>query len=77
MNNIKSNLSYKKTKVLDLDATQYFLYHMPLISCIENILKIPDIAQNLEFEYKELYKTTEVYIIFNIICKYNFYFNFY
>ncbi|KAF0561122.1 zn-finger domain-containing protein [Gigaspora margarita] len=59
MNNIKSNLSYKKTKVLDLDDTEYFLYHMPLISCIENILKIPDIAQNLEFEYKELYKTTE------------------
>ncbi|KAF0483951.1 zn-finger domain-containing protein [Gigaspora margarita] len=59
MNNIKSNLSYKKTKVLDLDDTEYFLYYMPLISCIENILKIPDIAQNLEFEYKELYKTTE------------------
>src|SRR5260363_418871 len=63
MNNIKSNLSYKKTKVLDLDDTEYFLYYMPLISCIENILKIPDIAQNLEFEYKELYKTTEVYIL--------------
>ncbi|KAF0517318.1 zn-finger domain-containing protein [Gigaspora margarita] len=59
MNNIKSNLSYKKTKVLDLNDTEYFLYHMPLISCIENILKIPDIAQNLEFEYKELYKTIE------------------
>ena len=73
MNNIKSNLSYKKTKVLDLDNTEYFLYHIPLISYIENILKIPDIAQNLEFEYKELYKTTEVYIIFNIICKYNIY----
>ncbi|KAF0365676.1 hypothetical protein F8M41_013716 [Gigaspora margarita] len=56
MNNIKSNLSYKKTKILDLDDTEYFLYYMPLISCIENILKIPDIAQNLEFEYKELYK---------------------
>ncbi|KAF0468339.1 zn-finger domain-containing protein [Gigaspora margarita] len=59
MNNIKSKLLYKKTKVLDLDDTEYFLYHMPLISCIENILKILDIAQNLEFEYKELYKTTE------------------
>ncbi|RIB04900.1 hypothetical protein C2G38_2221163 [Gigaspora rosea] len=59
MNNIKSNLSYKKTKVLDLDDTKYFLYHIPLISCIENILKIPDIVQNLEFEYKKLYKTTE------------------
>jgi len=67
MNNINSNLSYKKTKVLDHDNTEYFLYHMPLISCIENILEIPDIAQNLEFEYKELYKTTKVYITFNII----------
>ncbi|KAF0458736.1 zn-finger domain-containing protein [Gigaspora margarita] len=59
MNNIKSNLSYKKTKVLDFDDTKYFLYHIPLISYIENILKIPDIAQNLEFEYKKLYRTTE------------------
>ena len=49
MNNIKSNLSYKKTKVLDYDNTEYFLYHMPLISCIKNILEIPDIVQNLEF----------------------------
>jgi len=67
MNNIKSNLSYKKTKVFDHDNTEYFLYHMPLISCIKNILEIPDIVQNLEFEYKELYKTTKVYITFNII----------
>ena len=74
MNNIKSNLSYKKTKVLDLNNTEYFLYHVPLISCIKNILNIPDIALNLEFEYKELYKTTEVYITFNIICKYNYFF---
>ena len=74
MNNIKSNLSYKKTKVLELDNTEYFLYHMDLISCIESKLEIPDIAQHLEFEYKELYKTTEVYITFNIICKYNIYF---
>jgi hypothetical protein len=67
MNNINSNLSYKKTKILELDNTEYFLYHLPLISCIENILEIPDIAQNLEFEYKELYKTTKVYITFNIL----------
>ncbi|KAF0443230.1 zn-finger domain-containing protein [Gigaspora margarita] len=59
MNNIKSNLSYKKTKVLELDNTEYFLYHMDLISYIESKLEIPDIAQHLEFEYKELYKTTE------------------
>ena len=68
INNIKSNLSYKKTKVLDLNNTEYFLYHLDLISCIKNILEIPDIVQNLEFEYKELYKTAKVYITFNFIC---------
>lgn len=74
MNNIKSNLSYEKTKVLEFDNTEYFLYHLPIMSCIKNILNIPDMAENLEFEYKELYKTTKVYITFNIICKYNIYF---
>ncbi|KAF0525182.1 zn-finger domain-containing protein [Gigaspora margarita] len=28
MNNMKSNLSYKKTKILDHDNTEYFLYHI-------------------------------------------------
>ncbi|KAF0461417.1 zn-finger domain-containing protein [Gigaspora margarita] len=40
MNNMKSNLSYKKTKALDHDNTKYFLYHMALMSCIQNILEI-------------------------------------
>ncbi|KAF0541213.1 zn-finger domain-containing protein [Gigaspora margarita] len=61
MNNIKYNLSYKKTKVLDHDNTEYFLYHMPLMSCIQNILEISDISQTFALEYKELYKTTKVY----------------
>src|SRR5260363_348875 len=61
MNNMKSNLSYMKTKVLDHDNTEYFLYHMPLISCIQNILEIPDIFQTFALEYEELYKTTKVF----------------
>jgi hypothetical protein len=61
MNNMKSNLSYMKTKVLDHDNTEYFLYHMPLMSCIQNILEIPDIFQTFALEYEELYKTTKVY----------------
>ncbi|KAF0541696.1 zn-finger domain-containing protein [Gigaspora margarita] len=61
MNNMKSNLSYKKTKVLDYDNTEYFLYHMPLMSCIQNILEISDISQTFALEYEELYKTTKVY----------------
>jgi len=72
MNNMKSNLSYMKTKVLDHDNTEYFLYHMLLISCIKNILEIPDISQNFVLEYEELHKITEVYITFNIIYKYLF-----
>ncbi|KAF0538402.1 zn-finger domain-containing protein [Gigaspora margarita] len=61
MNNMKSNLSYKKTKVLDHDNTEYFLYHMLLMSCIQNILEISDISQTFALEYEELYKTTKVY----------------
>ncbi|KAF0532972.1 zn-finger domain-containing protein [Gigaspora margarita] len=61
INNIKSNLSYKKTKVLDHDNTEYFLYHMPLMCCIQNILEISDIFQTFAPEYEELYKTTKVY----------------
>jgi hypothetical protein len=61
MNNMKSNLSYKKTKVLEHDNTEYFLYHMPLMSCIQNILEIPDISQTFALEYEELCKTTKVY----------------
>ena len=61
MNNMKSNLLYMKTKVLDHDNTEYFLHHMPLMSCIQNILEISDISQTFALEYEELYKTTKVY----------------
>ncbi|KAF0550848.1 zn-finger domain-containing protein [Gigaspora margarita] len=44
MNNIKSNLLYKKTKVLDYNNTEYFLYYMLLMGCIQNILEISDIS---------------------------------
>jgi hypothetical protein len=60
MNNMNSNLSYKKTEVLDHNNTKYFLYHIPLLNCIKNILEIPNISQNFIIEYEELYKTTEV-----------------
>ena len=60
MNNMNSNLTYKKTKVLDHDNTEYFLYHIPLISCIKNILEIPNITQNFALDFKSLSKTTKV-----------------
>ncbi|KAF0540853.1 zn-finger domain-containing protein [Gigaspora margarita] len=59
MNNMKSNLLYKKTKILDYDNTEYFLYHMPIMSCIQNILEISNISQTFALEYEELYKTTK------------------
>ncbi|KAF0487847.1 zn-finger domain-containing protein [Gigaspora margarita] len=59
MNNMKSNLSYKKIKVLDHESTEYFLCYMPLMSCIQNILEISNISQTFAFEYEELYKTTK------------------
>ena len=67
MNNMKSNLSYMKTEVLNHNNTKYFLYHVPLISCIKKILEVPDISENFILEYEELYKTTKVNIIFNTI----------
>ena len=67
INNIKSNLSYKKTEVLNYNNTKYFLYHMSLISCIKKILEVPNILENFILEYKKLYKTTKVNIIFNTI----------
>ena len=69
MNNMESNLSYKKTKVLEHNNTEYFLYHMPLISCIKNILEIPNISQTFALEYKELYKTTKVQFLIFIKVK--------
>ncbi|KAF0489511.1 zn-finger domain-containing protein [Gigaspora margarita] len=65
INNMKSNLLYKKTKVLDYDNTEYFLYHMPLMSCIQNILEIFDISQTFALEYEELYKTIKNKIMEN------------
>ncbi|KAF0468033.1 zn-finger domain-containing protein [Gigaspora margarita] len=67
MNNMKSNLLYKKTKVLDYDNTEYFLYHMLLMSCIQNILEISNISQTFALEYEELYKTTKLYSIYLLL----------
>src|SRR6185312_9093282 len=60
MNNMKSNLDYQKTCVLKHNDKEYFLYHIPLISCIKNILEISDILQYFALDYQELYKNTEV-----------------
>lgn len=69
MNKIKQpNLEYSKTCVLNYNGTEYFLYHWPLISCIKNILEIPDLLQNFAFNFKASYKYNQVFkILYKLI----------
>jgi hypothetical protein len=61
MNNMKHpNLEYHKTCVLKYNNVEYFLYHWPLISCIKNILEIPDLIQNFALNSEILYKDIKV-----------------
>jgi len=63
MNNMKqSNLEYFKTCVLNYNGVEYFLYHWSLISCIKNILEIPNLSENFLFNFEASYKTTQVLI---------------
>lgn len=70
MNKIKQpNLEYSKTCVLNYNGTEYFLYHWPLISCIKNILEIPDLSQNFAFNFEASYKYNQVFKIFYKLIK--------
>jgi hypothetical protein len=63
MNNMKQpNLEYLKTCVLNYNGIEYFLYHWPLISCIKNILEIPNLMDNFSLSFETFYKTTQVFI---------------
>ncbi len=44
MNNITFvDLKFKKTFIINYNDNEYFLYYQNLISCIKNILEVPDI----------------------------------
>ena len=43
MNNMKSDLKYKKSCVLKHNDTEYFLHYIPILKCIKNIMSNPDI----------------------------------
>ena len=61
MNRMKQpNLEFFKTCVLNYNNVEYFLYHWPLISCIKNILEIPNLFQHFALNFEELYKNNEV-----------------
>src|SRR5260363_145008 len=76
MNNMESDLPYKKTCVLKHNDSEYFLHYIPILKCIKNILKVPDLIQNFATDYEELSKISEVCFIFYIILIYKFIYNF-
>ncbi|KAF0476181.1 zn-finger domain-containing protein [Gigaspora margarita] len=59
MNNMESDLPYKKTCVLKHNDSEYFLHYIPILKCIKNILKVPDLIQNFVTDYEELSKISE------------------
>jgi hypothetical protein len=56
------NLEYNETCVLNHNGFKYFLYHWPLISCIKNILEIPDLFQDFALNFEVKYRDQEVII---------------
>ena len=67
MNNIESDLSYKKTCVLKHNDSEYFFHYIPILECIKNILKVLVFLQNFAMDYEELSKISAVCYIFCII----------
>ena len=52
MNNMTfADLKFKKTLITNYNDNEYFLYHRDLISCIKNILAIPDITQDFALSF--------------------------
>ncbi|KAF0524610.1 zn-finger domain-containing protein [Gigaspora margarita] len=59
MNNMESDLSYKKTCVLKHNDSEYFLHYIPILKCIKNILKVSNLIQNFATDYEELSKISK------------------
>ena len=65
MNNIKQpNLDYFKTCVLSHNNVKYFLFHWPIISCIKNILEIPNIFQDFAENFEIIYQNNPIIKLF-------------
>jgi hypothetical protein len=61
MNNMKKpNLEFYKTCVLNYNDVEYFLHYWPLISCIKNILEIPDLFQYFALNFEDSYINDQV-----------------
>src|SRR5271170_1666277 len=58
MNNMKkTNLEF----LLNYKDIEYFLYYVPLISCIKNIVEIPDISQYFAHSFKASYRNKQIF----------------
>jgi hypothetical protein len=57
----KTNLEFHKTCVLNYKDVEYFLYYVPLISCIKNIVEIPDISQYFAHNFEASYRYEQVF----------------
>ena len=61
MDNMKKpNLEFHKTCVLNYNNVKYFLHYWPLISCIKNILEIPDLSQYFALNFEDSYINDQV-----------------
>src|SRR6201988_456830 len=67
INNMESDLSYKKTCVLKHNNSEYFFHYIPILEYIKNILKVLNLIHNFATDYEEHSKISEVYYIFCII----------
>jgi hypothetical protein len=70
MNNMTfADLKFEKTFIISHNDNEYFLYHRNLISCIKNILEVPDITQDFALSFNN-YMVYSVYFI--ILCNFIF-----
>ena len=46
-----ADLKFKKTFIISHNDNEYFLYYWNLISCIKNILKVPDITWDFALSF--------------------------
>jgi hypothetical protein len=51
---IQSNVfGFEKHCIIRFNNKDYFLVYYPIINCIQNILKIPNLSKNFAYKYEE------------------------
>lgn len=49
-----NTFGFEKHCITRFNNKDYFLVYHPIINCIQNILKIPDISENFAYKYEEM-----------------------